>query len=732
MPPALRGGDYVLNQCLIAAKFPEVSVSKYEISEGVAVVILEHPPVNVLSLADRLRLDAALRSASEDEAVNAIVLTGAGRAFSAGADITELDLPSTAQEPSPKALFARIESSTKPIVAVLHGMALGGGLELAMACHARVADAKTVVGLPEITLGLLPGAGGTQRLPRLVGLELAMDMMLKGDTRPAHSLRDSGLFDSVVDKDVLPTAIALARDLIGRVRAGDSLRRTSQLSARWPNALALLAFAGAAGKAKPDELPARQAVLECLEAAATLSFDEGLAREAQCFSRLRHSLNFEGLRHAFLAERRAAKGAGLSAGVVPRAITRAVVIGGGTMGTGIAMCLADAAIDVTVVERDQAAADRALATLRDRYDASLKKGRLTPEECAQRIGRCMGAVGLDAVANADLVIEAVFENLQIKIDLFKQLDERARPGALLATNTSMLDVNRIASATRRPEDVLGLHFFSPANIMRLLEVVRAERTSPEALATAMDLARRIRKTAVVAGVCEGFIGNRMFEPYLMQAGLLLDEGALPQQVDRAIEQWGMAMGPFRVCDLAGHDVGAAIRRDRLARNPSLVYSRTFDAIESLGRLGQKTGHGWYDYTPGQREPQANEEVTRTIIAESLRLGLKRRVISDDEIVDRLMLAMVNEGAKILDAHVAQCASDIDVVYVTGYGFPRWRGGPMFYADQRGLRDVLASIRRLQRGPDYQNRAAVWQPAALLERLAAQDGSFNDSAEGETP
>jgi 3-hydroxyacyl-CoA dehydrogenase len=707
-------------------------VSKYEISEGVAVVRLEHPPVNVLSLSDRLRLDAALRSASEDEAVHAIVLTGAGRAFSAGADITELDLPSTAQEPLPKALFARIESSAKPVVAALHGMALGGGLELALACHARVADAKTLVGLPEVTLGLLPGAGGTQRLPRLVGLELAMDMILKGDTRPAHSLRDSGLFDSVVDKDVLSTAITLARKLVGGVCAGESLRRTSQMSARWPNALALLAFAGSAGKAKPDEMPARLAVLECLEAAATLPFDEGLAREAQCFSRLRHGPHFEGLRHAFLAERRAAKGAGLSSDVVPRAINRTVVVGGGTMGTGIAMCLADAGIEVTVVERDQPAVGRALATIRDRYESSLKKGRLTPEECTRRIDRCKGAVGLEAVADADLVIEAVFENLQIKTDLFRQLDEHARPGALLATNTSMLDVNRIASVTRRPEDVLGLHFFSPANIMRLLEVVRAERTSPEALATAMDLARRIRKTAVVAGVCEGFIGNRMFEPYLMQAGLLLDEGALPQQVDAAIERWGMAMGPFRVCDLAGHDVGAAIRRDRLARIPSLVYSRTFDAVESLGRLGQKVGRGWYDYTPGQRDPQPNEEVTRTIIAESQRLGLKRRSISDDEIVDRLVLALVNEGARILDDSIAQCASDVDVVYVTGYGFPRWRGGPMFHADKRGLRDVLASIRRLQRGPEYQNRREVWQPAALLERLAAQDGGFNNFAEGGTP
>jgi len=716
-------------------------VSSYQISDGVAVVTLEHPPVNALSLSDRRSLDAALRSAIEDETVEAIVLTGAGRGFSAGADITEMDQPGASQEPSPTAIFGRVESSPKPVVAALHGMALGGGLELALACHARVAAVNTVVGLPEVTLGLIPGAGGTQRLPRLVGLETALNMILKGDTRTAASLRDRGLFDSVVDKsvvdkDVLPAAIAHARALAASVRAGEALRRTGRLSARWPDAESLLAFARGAVKARVEGLPARLAVLDCLEAAATLSFDEGLARETECFARLRHGSQFAGLRHAFLAERRAAQGGGQGGGlpreVTARPIARAVVVGGGTMGNGIATCLADAGIEVALVERDPTALERALATIRERYEASVKKGRLTPEKCAERIALCRGALGLDAVGEADLVIEAVFENMETKCEIFRQLDERARPGTLLATNTSMLDVNHIAGVTRRPQDVLGLHFFSPAHVMRLLEVVRGERTSPEALATAMQLARRIGKNAVVAGVCEGFIGNRMFEPYLMQAGLLLDEGALPQQVDRAIEQWGMAMGPFRVSDLAGNDIGATIRRDRLAHHPALVYSRTCDAVVALGRLGQKVGRGWYDYTPGQRVPQPSAEVNEAIVAESRRLGLQRRAISDEEIVERLTLSLVNEGARILEERIAQCASDIDVVYVTGYGFPRWRGGPMFHADGRGLPDVLDALKRLQRGPEYQNRAQVWQPAGLLERLAAEGRGFNDSGEGVAP
>jgi 3-hydroxyacyl-CoA dehydrogenase len=697
-------------------------------NEGVAVITLDHPPVNILSYSDRLFLDAAVREALADDQVLALVLTGAGRGFSAGADISEMDLPSATQEPTPNALFACIETSPKPVVAALHGLALGGGLELAMACHARVAHTQTQVGLPEVNLGLVPGAGGTQRLPRLVGLEVALNLIGKGRNLSAGTLRTSGLFDAVVDEDVLATAITNARELAARAKAGKALRQTRNLSVNMPNAQAFLAFARGAVKANADGNPAPLAALECLEVAATLSFDEGLTREADVFVRLRTSPQSAGLRHAFLAERRAAQVDGMPSLVKPMQISHSAVIGGGTMGVGIAMSLLDAGIEVALIERDQPAVERALSVIRDRYEASRSKGRLASEECARRIGLCRGAVGLGEISEVDLVIEAVYENMATKRAIFEELDRRVRAGALLATNTSMLDVNQIASATQRRQDVLGLHFFSPAHVMRLLEVVRGEHTSAESLSTALALARRIGKTAVVAGVCEGFIGNRMFEPYLMQAGLLLDEGALPQQVDRAIEKWGMAMGPFRVCDLAGNDVGAAIRRDRLARNPALVYSRTCDAVVALGRLGQKTGRGWYDYPPGQRTPQISEQVNNAILDESRRLGLKRRAIGDEEIVDRLTLALVNEGARVLEERIAQRASDIDVVYVTGYGFPRWRGGPMFAADARGLRDVVAAIRRMQAGPEYQDRTTFWRPAALLERLANNGLGFADFAE----
>ena len=704
-------------------------MSNYHMNEGVAVITLDHPPLNVLSYSDRLFLDAAVREALADNQVLAIVLTGAGRGFSAGADISEMDLPSTTQEPTPNTLFARIETSPKPVVAALHGVALGGGLELAMACHARVAHMQTQVGLPEVNLGLVPGAGGTQRLPRLVGLEVALSLIGKGRNFPADALRASGLFDSVVDEHVLATAITRARDLAARAKAGEALRQTRNLSVNMPNAQAFLAFARGAVRATPDGNPARLAALDCLEAAATLPFDEGLTREADSFARLRTSPQSAGFRHAFMAERRAAHVDDMPSHAKPMQISHAAVIGGGTMGVGIAMSLLDAGIDVALIERDQPAVERALSVIRDRYEASRSKGRLAPEECARRIDLCRGAVGLGEISGVDLVIEAVYEDMATKRAIFEELDRRTRPGALLATNTSMLDVNQIASATQRPRDVLGLHFFSPAHVMRLLEVVRGAHTSAESLSTALALARRIGKTAVVARVCEGFIGNRMFEPYLMQAGLLLDEGALPQQVDRAIEKWGMAMGPFRVCDLAGNDIGAAIRRDRLAKNPALVYSRTCDAVVALGRLGQKTGRGWYDYPPGQRTPQPSEQVNNAILEESRRLGLKRRAIGDEEIVDRLTLALVNEGAQLLEERIAQRASDIDVAYITGYGFPRWRGGPMFAADARGLRDVLAAIRRMQVGPEYQDRTTFWRPAALLERLANNDLGFADFAEG---
>ncbi|WP_042444409.1 FAD-dependent oxidoreductase [Azospirillum sp. B510] len=702
-------------------------MSDYHLNEGVAVITLDHPPVNALALALRTRLGAALHAALRDVSVRAIVLAGAGRGFCGGGDITEFDLPAVCQEPTPATLFSLIENSPKPVVAALHGMALGGGLELALACHARVAEARTQVGLPEVHLGLVPGAGGTQRLPRLVGFELALNLIVQGRTQPAQSLRDSGLFDRLTDGSPVEAAVEVAMALAGELAvpnaADGMLRRTGALTPRLANAQAFFAFARATVQSRFRGLPAPVACVDCVEKAATLPFHEGLAFEHDCFTRLRGTAEFAGLRHAFLAERRAADIRGLPDGIKPRPVKTVAVIGAGTMGGGIAMSLANAGLAVTLIEREQEALDRGLAIIRQTCESALRKGRLTAEEAAGRLDLIKGCVGYDPVRQADLVIEAVFEDLEVKRQVFEQIDAVARAGTVLATNTSMLDLDRIAGFTRRPQDVLGLHFFSPAHVMKLLEVVRGAATAPDVLATAIALARRIGKTSVVSGVCEGFIGNRILQPYLYQAGRLLDEGALPHQVDQAIERWGMAMGPFRVSDLAGNDLGAGIRAQVMANRPELAFSGSFDAVVAMGRFGQKSGRGWYDYSASQRGPQPSMEVNAAVVAESGRLGLRRRTIADEEIIDRLLLALVNEGAKVLGDGIAQRASDIDVVYTAGYGFPRWRGGPMFAADRRGLADILGTMRRFaEAAPDPQD-ASFWQPAPLLRRLADRGRSF---------
>ncbi len=696
--------------------------------DGVRVIALAQPPLNVLSLAVRRRLADDLHAALADAAVRAIVLTGAGTAFCGGGDIAEFDTQDVLLEPGPKTLMSLIEESPKPVVAALHGVALGGGLELAMACHARVAQAQTSVGLPEVQLGIVPGAGGTQRLPRLVGLELATDLIVHGRKRTARQLADSGLFDRVTDEAPLPAAIEFARQL---AEGAVALRRTGHLPVRMENAQAFLAFARGAVKARP-ELLGPQACLDCLEDAVTRPFQDGLARELERFHRLRATPQSEGLRHAFLSERLAAKISDLAPVVKPRTVTSTAVIGGGTMGTGIAMSLANAGLAVTLVERDPAALDRALATVRKTYEDAQRRGKLAAEEAARRIALVSGALSYDALRDTDLLIEAVFEDMAVKRQVFEQLDAVAKPGAVLATNTSMLDVDEIATFTRRPQDVLGLHFFSPAHVMPLLEVVRGAQTAPDVLATAMALGRRLSKTAVVARVCEGFIGNRMLTPYLVQAGLLVEEGALPQQVDRAIERWGMAMGPFRMADMAGLDLGAKIRAQYLERHPDVPYSELNQILVDMDRPGQKAGRGWYDHVPGQRAPVPSAAVQQAIEAHSLRLGLVRRRIGDDEIVDRLVLALVNEGALLLEEGIAQRASDIDVVFIAGYGFPRWRGGPMFVAEQRGFEDVVAAMRRLATGgPAYQRRAEAWRPAPLLTRLSERRvgwSSLSDKSE----
>lgn len=707
-------------------------MSLYQLIDGVAVITLDRPPLNTLGLPLRRHLADALYAATADAQVRAVVVTGAGRAFSGGGDITEFDLPSGHQEPSPPALFDCIEASPKPVVAAMHGVALGGGLELALACHARVADGATQVGLPEVHLGLVPGAGGTQRLPRLVGVEQALNMIVKGSTHSAASLAGSGLFDLVTEGEVLSEAVKLARKLGDDVASGNAPRRTGALPCRMDNAQAFLAFARSGLKTAAGASTSPQACLDCVEAAVMLPFAQGQARETEIFLKLVASPQFAALRHVFLAERAASNIVGLPGDTPSRSIRRTAVIGGGTMGSGIAMALANAGIPVVLVERERAALDRALTTIGDHYENSAKRGKLSTETAVARIALITGAIDYADVAQADLIIEAVFEDMEIKRQVFECLDAVAKPGAILASNTSMLDLDTIATFTRRPQDVLGLHFFSPAHVMKLLEVVRGARTAPSVLASAMTLARRIGKTAVMSGVCEGFIGNRMLEAYLMQAGLLLDEGALPQQVDRAIEAWGMSMGPFRMCDMAGNDLGAKIRAARIERDPTRVYSGTFDTLVEMGRYGQKVGRGWYDHIAGQRAPAPSTEVQAMVEAHSARLGLQRRRIGDDEIVDRLLLALVNEGFRILDEGIAQRASDIDVVYAAGYGFPRWRGGPMFQAERRGLADVLATMKRFSAGPAYQRADHFWHPAPLLVRLAEGGASLRNLNVTETP
>jgi 3-hydroxyacyl-CoA dehydrogenase len=702
-------------------------VPHYYLTGSVAVISLDRPPLNTLSLPLRAALLEALIAARQDPAVHAVVLRGAGRGFCAGGDVTEFDGPAIHQEPQLNPLMALIEDGPKPVVAAVHGMAIGGGLELAMACHARVAALDAQVGLPEVTLGILPGAGGTQRLPRLVGLELAFNLIVLGKIQPARALRDSGLFDLLVDGDPLPEAIELATALARRVQAGEPLRRTCELPVQMADAQAFLAYGRATVKSRARDLPAPLACVDCLEYAATLPFQEGLRREHEAVSRLCATPQFFGLRHAFLAERRAAQPPDAVGGARARPVAKAAVVGGGTMGAGISMCLASAGIPVVLIERGQEPLERALRGIAQNYEASVKKGQISAEQASQRIGLVRGAVELAEAADADLVIEAVFEDMAAKRSVFEQLDTVTRPGTVLATNTSMLDVDEIARCTRRPQDVLGLHFFSPAHVMKLLEVVRGAHTAPDVLATALDLSRRLGKTAVVSRVCEGFIGNRMLQPYLIQAGFLLDEGALPEQVDKAMEAWGMAMGPFRMCDMAGNDLGGHIREQRLKNHPGIVYSGTAAAIEKLGRLGTKVGKGWYDYLPGERNPKQSAEVRDAILAESARLGLERRHISDGEIVDRLVLSLANEGARLLEEGIAARASDVDVVYLAGYGFPRWRGGPLFYADRRGLKDVLATMRRLETGPRYQKREEFWRPATLLTQAAAAGKSLYSEA-----
>ena len=693
----------------------------YEARGDVAVITLNNPPVNGLGYETRLGIVNGLDQALADPAVKAIVVTGAGKAFSGGADIREFGSPKALAEPNLLSVIAALEASSKPIVAAVHSVAMGGGLELALGCHYRVAAPGAQIALPEVKIGLIPGAGGTQRLPRVLGVETALNMIVSGEPVKSELLaKQPGqkLFDKIVEGDVVDAAIAFAREKAD----ARPLPLVRDLKIVYPNADAYFQFARNTVGAMSRNFPAPLKCVEAVAASMKMKFDDGMRYERELFTGLMFTPESKALRHVFMAERAASKIADVPADTPLREIRKVAMIGAGTMGGGIAMNFLNAGIPVVMLEMKQEALDKGTGIMRKNYEAQVKKGKLKQDKLDERMGLLSTTLKYDDLKDADLVIEAVFEDMNVKEQVFKTLDEVMKPGAILASNTSTLDLDKIASFTKRPEDVIGMHFFSPANVMKLLEVVRGKKTAKDVLATVMALGKKIRKTCVVSGVTDGFIGNRMIEQYSRQAGFLIEEGASPEQVDKAMEKFGMAMGPFRMGDLAGNDVGWYIRKRRYVEKPDIRYSKTADLLCELGRFGQKTGAGWYDYVPGKRDAIPSKVVTEMLEKHRAALGITPRKISDDEIVHRLVYALVNEGAKIVDEGIAQRASDIDMVYLTGYGFPMHRGGPMNYADTVGLFNVTQAMKRFAANPH--DDAAFWKPAPLLAKLAAEGKSFN--------
>ncbi|HUL93853.1 MAG TPA: 3-hydroxyacyl-CoA dehydrogenase NAD-binding domain-containing protein [Burkholderiales bacterium] len=695
-----------------------MSAAVYELHGHTAVITMSNPPVNGLGLDLRREIVEGLARAEADAKVKALVLIGSPRAFSGGADIREFGSPKSTAEPNLNTVVRVMEGATKPVIAAIGGACMGGGLELAMACHFRVAVKDAQIALPEVKLGLMPGAGGTQRLPRLVGAETALNMIVSGETVPSERLAGTALFDAMIDGDLLGGALAFAGKVVAE---GRPLKRARDIKPDLPNAEAFFQFARNTVGAVAKNFPAPLKCVDAVAAAVSLPFDEGVRLERELFLQLMQSPESRALRHAFFAERAAAKIPDVPEDTPLRKIAKVAVIGAGTMGSGITVNFLSAGIPVTLLESKKEALDKGQAVIRGIYEASAKKGRLTAQQVAERMALLRPTQAYDDLKDADMVIEAVFEDLPVKEGVFRKLDQTVKPGAILASNTSTLDLNAIAAFTKRPGDVVGTHFFSPANVMKLLEVVRGEKTAKDVLATVMSLAKKIRKTAVVSGVCDGFIGNRMVEQYLRQALFLLEEGATPRQVDRAVEKWGMAMGPFRMSDLAGNDIGWAIRKRRYREQPSMKYSKIADRLCEQGRFGQKSGLGWYRYEAGRRDAIPDPEVERMIADYSKETGATRRKIDGEEIVQRLIFALVNEGAAILHEGIASRASDIDMVYLTGYGFPLYRGGPMFYADEVGLYNVVAAMQRFAANPH--GDPAFWKPAPLLASLASEGRRF---------
>jgi 3-hydroxyacyl-CoA dehydrogenase len=695
----------------------------YQVHGDVAVITLNNPPVNGMGLETRRAVVAGIAQAQADAAVKAIVITGHGKAFSGGADVRELGSPKAFQEPNLLSVISCVENCTKPVVAAMHSVAMGGGLELALGCHYRVVAPGTSISMPEVKLGLIPGAGGTQRLPRVLGVEPALNMIVSGEPIKSDMLAmlpGQKLFDQMATsaQSLMTEALAFAHDMAD-VRP---LPKVRDLPCKHPQGDAYFQFARNMVKGMAKNYPAPPKAVDAVEMATQKKFDQGMAFERENFINLMWTPESRALRHLFGAQRAASKIPDVPSDTPVRSILQVAVIGAGTMGGGIAMNFLNAGIAVKIIETKQEALDRGVATIHKNYEDRIKKGKLKESVYAQRIALLSTTLSYDDIKDADLVIEAVFEDLGVKEAVFKQLDAVMKPGAILASNTSTLDLNKIASFTQRPQDVVGMHFFSPANVMKLLEVVRGKDTAKDVLATVMEVAKKIKKIAVVSGVCDGFIGNRMIEQYGRQAGFLLDEGCTPAQVDKAAEKFGWAMGPFRMSDLAGNDIGWAIRKRRYQEKPGMRFSKTADLLCEQGRFGQKTGAGWYDYKPGKRDAIPSQEVEAMVAKHRADLGLKPRKISDEEIVQRLVFSLINEAAHILEEGIASKASDIDMVYISGYGFPIYRGGPMNYADELGLFNVVQAMQRFATNP-YDD-AEFWKPAPLLLRLAEQGLKFN--------
>ena len=691
---------------------------RYSTVNRIGTIVVDSPPVNALSHSVRKGLVDALSAAAIDD-TGITILRCAGRTFIAGADITEFGKPP--QAPALATVLEALESHPKPVVAAIHGTALGGGLELALCCDYRLALGTAKVGLPEVNLGLLPGAGGTQRLPRLTGLEIAIDMITSGRPLSATDAQAAGIVDRVSGDDLAQAATDFALELLTQ---GASKRLTKDIPLQFNDEDAAL-LSGArdtiAKRLKGQTAPQR--ILDCLNAAGTLPFEEGLKVERQAFEACMADPQSSALRHQFFAERAAAKIEGMAAGTEAKSVKRVGIIGAGTMGGGIAMCFAQAGFETTLVDRDQEGLNRGMSIIRKNYDISVQRGRLSADQVSSFLSRLEATTNWEMLKGVDLVVEAVFENLELKRQVFKQLDEICDPHTILASNTSYQSIDALAAVTNRPERVVGMHFFSPANVMRLLEVVRGDASDDATLQTAMSVGKRIGKVCVLSGMCYGFIGNRMLRHYGREAALCVMEGASPAQVDQAMERWGMAMGPLAVGDLAGLDIGYKAREQLTdeEKGPRVNYMLA-DRLVEAGRLGQKSGSGYYRYDAATRTREEDPIVSEIIEATRSELGIKPREITEEEIVDRLTLALANEGACILEEGIAQRASDIDVVYCHGYGFPRFRGGPMHAAEVRGLQSVVDRIEEFQETLNPDN----WVLAPLLAKLAGEGGNFYDA------